>query len=134
MSENREETYPAAPGYKYTYATTDIALATSIIHESIHAFIMNQRGNGVEGFKGNMRDDPQDHEMIATKFRNEIVSTITEYNDNKKLGYSKEDIQTLSWLGLQNTKAFSSQFKTEKEQKDWKTAIDKLLVKVSVEK
>jgi RHS repeat-associated protein len=133
-SQGTKKTYPVSPGFTYNNETNDIALATSIVHEVLHAFILNQRGNGVKGFEGNRRDDPEDHELMATKFRDKIVSAITEYSEEKKLGYSKEDIDVLSWAGLQDTKAFQSKYKTEKEQSDWKAAFDKLATKTTVEK
>jgi RHS repeat-associated protein len=132
-SQDQTTSYSNSPDFTYTTKSTDIAIATVIAHETLHAFVMNQRGNGVEGFKGNMRDDPQDHELLASKYRENIVSTITEYNENKELGYSKEDIQTLSWLGLDDTKAFAAEFKTEKEQAAWRSRLQELTTETTVE-
>jgi hypothetical protein len=46
----------------------------------------------------------------------------------------KQNIETLSWLGLQDTEAFKLEFKTEQERTKWKADLVKLTDTESVEK
>jgi RHS repeat-associated protein len=133
-SQGYEESFPQA-GFKYKYGGTDIGLATALVHETIHAYILNQRANGDKNFDADPGTDPEDHEMMATKFRGDIVTALTEYSEKVKLDYSKADIEVLSWQGLQDTEAFNSAFKTQDERDKWKKALDKLNLKtISYEK
>ncbi|WP_460552060.1 hypothetical protein [Ferruginibacter profundus] len=132
-SEGRKEKLAVSPDYTYSYSGSDIALAGVVIHEALHAFILNQRGEGVAGFEQG-RNDPEDHELIATKFRDQIVSALTDYNHNTKSGFSKEQINVLSWAGLQDTEAFKKEYDTKEKQAAWKTEFDKLAYKSTVEK
>ena len=78
--------------------------------------------------------DPEDHELVATKYRTDIVSALTEFNESEKLGYSNADIETLSWQGLQDTEAFTKAFDTKEKRDQWKNDLDKLNRKSTYEK
>lgn len=131
-SQGYEESYPAA-GFKYTYSATDMGLATALVHEGIHALINEKRANGDKDVNASP-SDPEDHELVATKYRTDIVGALTEFNESEKLGYSKGDIETLSWQGLQDTDAFTKTFDTKEKQDQWKKVLDKLNRKSTYEK
>jgi RHS repeat-associated protein len=71
-----------------TYAETDIAIAKTMIHEMIHAHIagMNIKETG--------------NHNTHSKYRDLLVSGLNEYNKDNNLGYTDEQIQDLSWVGL----------------------------------
>jgi RHS repeat-associated protein len=131
-SQGNEKSYPAA-GYKYTYSATDIGIATVLIHEGIHALINVKRANGDNDVNANP-SDPEDHEILATKYRTDIVGVLTEFNERENLGYSKEDIEVLSWMGLQDTDAFKKVYDTKEKQNQWKKDLEKLNRKSTYEK
>jgi RHS repeat-associated protein len=120
------ETVVQPTGFTYKYSKTDISIVTSVAHEILHAYINNQRAEGVKGFEGDRKNDKEDHELIAKSFRDDIVSALTEYSTQENKGWKSKDIETLSWGGLQDTKAFGETFKTDDERKAWVAAYNKL--------
>lgn len=101
-------------------ARTEIAIARTLIHESIHAYLYNLIETG--GL-----ENTDHHNYMATNFRQDIVVGLKEYAlQNDITNLSDQDFEDLSWVGLQDTKAFSEQFKTVEEQKQWKERVDKL--------
>jgi len=111
-------------GFRYTYKNTEIANALTILHEGIHAYINSQMANGKITVP---RTDDQQHNYLADHFRKDIVAGLTEYNETQKLGLKAEEIETISWVGLESTDAFKKTFKTDEDQEKWRTAADKIL-------
>lgn len=76
---------------------SEIARATVIIHEGIHAKL------APEGFREQL-----DHNIFASSYRVVVLDALTEYyKENLNSEYSDEDIETLSWLGLHESNAFN---------------------------
>lgn len=91
-----------AAGFEYKYKATDIGIAARTIHEIFHPMIFKDVSNK----KGNL-DQNQEHGVLVKKYRSTIVKALKEFNekfaDNK---YSKDDIDILSFGGLENTEEF----------------------------
>ncbi|MFI5151329.1 MAG: hypothetical protein ACHQRM_16480 [Bacteroidia bacterium] len=98
-----------------TTPRSEIAIARTQIHEAIHAWLING---------GNYGDH---HEYMAAHLRKDIVSGLKEYaKQNKIEGLTEQNFQDLSWVGLTDTKAFNSTFKTAADKKAWQARTDKV--------
>lgn len=91
----------------YIMSFSEIGMAQTVIHEGIHAFILNQIGNGTTKVN---KKDREEHNYMADNYRPLILDALKEYNTNHKLGISDEGLEALSWVGLENTEAYKTTF------------------------
>lgn len=96
-----------------TFYLSDIGKAQTVIHEGLHAFILNQMGEGKISVN---RRDAQEHNYLADKFQPTILNALQEYNTANKLGISNEGLTALSWVGLEETKAYQTAYPTAEAQ------------------
>lgn len=103
-----------AAGYEYKYKSTDIGIAARTMHEIYYPLIFKDVSNKKENL-----DNNQEHGVLAKKYRSTIVKALNEFNekfaDNK---YSKQDIEILSWGGLENTEEFGQFLKDSEMTKE----------------
>jgi hypothetical protein len=113
---------------------TDIALARTVIHESIHAYLYWRYDHD-----SNFREQldtmnfelvnyfGDQHEYMARFLREDLVSGMKEFaNDAGISGLSEQDFETLSWVGLQDTGAFRQEFPTPQALADFSRAVYRL--------
>jgi hypothetical protein len=116
----------------YINVATDLAIAQTIQHEMVHAYLLSIYGelrqnkpttllsNNVKPFVdlwgsieqyGNFRIEKNQHEILATAFTNDMAANLQEYDTGKKPS-SVNDIQQfykdLAWGGLQETDAYKN--------------------------
>ncbi|WP_072362394.1 RHS repeat-associated core domain-containing protein [Chitinophaga sancti] len=81
----------------YTRSFTEIGRAQIMIHEAIHAMIGTTIGE----------KDDNNHNAVASH-RQMLVDGLKEYNTKYKLGYSDEDLEVLSWQGLEASDGYKN--------------------------
>lgn len=79
-----------------TSERTQIGIVADVIHEAIHS---------LDYAKKNYLDPNHD---THGKSHSILVSAMKEYRDDNCLDWSNEDIEVISWKGVQNSKAFKS--------------------------
>jgi len=94
-----------------TYNYSEIAIAKTIIHESIHAKI------------GTTFKEDDDHHNMYNTYRALLVAALTEYVKDNKLNYTQEQIEQFSWAGIQASDSFSK-YLTELASKNNTTVDD----------
>lgn len=66
------------------------------------------------------------------------INAMTDYiNDAKgddKIDISADAIKDLSWVGIENTKEFKSNFNTKAERDEWKARVFLLFFQLSIQK
>jgi hypothetical protein len=82
----------------YTYELSDIGKAMNIIHESLHSFVRLEKPN---------KGDDSTHTDF-NEYREKMVSTLKEYNNDNNLGYTDDQLNEVAFTGTRE----SSQFKT----------------------
>ena len=72
---------------------SEIAMAKTLIHEAVHAFdgLTQRKTPNHDGFD-----------------QASVLAGLKEYNSMFNLGYSDEDLEILSWSGLQKSKEYKS--------------------------
>jgi hypothetical protein len=88
----------------YKMKPADVFVAKTLIHESIHAYI------AAKGFQYPWQGSPgpvQEHNFMATEYRKDIVSGLTEFVEENIINISATDIEAVSWAGLDRTGAWS---------------------------
>jgi RHS repeat-associated protein len=79
-------------------AYTKIGMAAVIIHEAIHAGYLGPKGE----------ETGRDHNNFANKYQSKYHDALKEYNADNGNKYSKDQIEALSWQGLEGTDAFDN--------------------------
>jgi hypothetical protein len=96
-------------------------MAKTLIHEALHAKI------GLTN-----KDDDLTHNTFST-YQGVMLSALKEYNKDNKLGFSDNQMEALSWEGVQKSKAFQNYVNGiaekngttyEEEYKNWKDTIE----------
>ncbi|MBK7817912.1 MAG: hypothetical protein IPJ60_10455 [Sphingobacteriaceae bacterium] len=84
-------------------ATSEIFDVQTLLHEAGHAYL-----------KALNQDDPKakgdSHENYSS-IQRQTFTGLKEYSDENKLGYSDEDLENLSWTGIENSTAFDDMIK-----------------------
>jgi RHS repeat-associated protein len=80
---------------------SEIGIAKTVIHEAIHAKI------GASTFD----DDDSKHDYYNSNYRNVLLNALKEYNTDNKLGYSDNQLEALTWEGLDGSKGFKDYIK-----------------------
>lgn len=101
-----EEMFKDAGRLQYKHLS-DAGIVVYTVHEFLHA---KMRSEGLFSDKPANEVNGLDHEEIATKYRSTITAVLTEYNTKNRLGLKAKDIANLSWIGLEETKAFKTEF------------------------
>jgi len=77
---------------------SEIAIAKTLIHEAAHLKIASEN---------NTTKDDNNHDYFANEnYASVIKNALMEYNDERKLGYSEEELDALSWEGSHKSAAF----------------------------
>lgn len=106
-----------------TYERSEIGMAKTLIHEAIHAKI------GLTN-----KTDDADHNTFST-FRNSLLTALKEYNTNNKMGFTGEQLEMLSWEGVDKSAAFKTHLEDlakkngttfEEEHNKWSTEVSKM--------
>ncbi|MCF6133542.1 RHS repeat domain-containing protein, partial [Flavobacterium wongokense] len=92
--------------FEYIYKVKDIFLVQTIIHESLHAMIQVD-GGAKAAYKGKNVDP--NHDKHA-QYRAMMIESLTEYVKANSLSYTAENIEDLSWHGINESKAFKDHF------------------------
>ena len=116
----RAETFDDAPNGAYTvfnYSSfqnsTDLAIARTMIHEAVHAFLLNYFNNDPASAQ---LDYPQlfeaylisqdtalvQHELMGEKFVADIAAALKAYGVSKGYNFSDEVYRDIAWGGLYN--------------------------------
>ncbi len=105
-----EENDPGPPARIFIKKPADMYVAKTLIHECIHAYI-TVTGNNYpwKGAPGPV----QEHNYMATEYRDDIVKGLTEFANENNVVTSAEDIDAIAWAGLDSTTAFSQLSATE---------------------
>lgn len=95
-------------GMEHTIYRTEIGIARTLIHETIHAYLFHNR---------NLTESYDNHETMASEeYRNLMKDGLTQFADENGLSLSEDDLEALSWGGLTETKAFQEKYKTQEER------------------
>jgi RHS repeat-associated protein len=78
----------------YGSKQTEIGMVKTLLHEAIHA----------EDIINGIKSDPNHNGFD----RQTLFEGLKEYNSTNKLGYSNDDLEILSWSGLQDSKEFNT--------------------------
>jgi len=104
---------------KYIDAT-DISIARTILHESVHAFLVTifawdplqanvTYSTMVQDWQKRRRPDLNDiqHDEMVRTFVNDIADALQEYGLKKGYNNSRQFYEDMAWGGLEGTRAFS---------------------------
>jgi RHS repeat-associated protein len=118
-------------GFSYEYKNKPIANFLTILHEGVHAYIINQikLGNLPPDARDTRLDGDENHNLMADNYRNVIVDGLTEYNKTlpEKDRLSTEQIDAVSWVGLDETDAFKKVYTTDAQVEAWKEETSAIL-------
>jgi RHS repeat-associated protein len=112
------------------YERTQISMVADVIHEALHSLIYSNKTYQ----DNNHNKHGESHDML--------VNAMKEYSDDNCLNWSSEDIEIISWKGVQESKAFKSYItdladknKTtyDEELKSFNSKLSKLAWKSSTE-
>ncbi len=107
---------------------TDLAIARTVIHEAIHAYL-GWKTDHDEWFKAELVNDydGDEHEYMASKLRDVLIEGMKEFaNDAGVDGLSDHDFDILSWVGLQQTNEYQKQFPTLEDRERHSLEVIKL--------
>jgi RHS repeat-associated protein len=112
------ETYSAQILMSSVNCQTEIGQAKTLLHEAVHA------RNFIHGTPNN-----QDHSGFDQAA---VLTGLIEYNQSNNLGYSPEQLETISWSGCQESPEFDQYIRKkandnhktyEKQLEDWNTEV-----------
>lgn len=83
----------------------------NLLHEGMHAFLISKAGT--EGAGEN------DIAAGEISYRQDIEKGLKEYNMQNNLGFSDNQLEDLSYLGLQGSNEFNSHFKLDRKANDY---------------
>jgi len=111
ISMNSSRTAGTATLFGFTTTTrrTDIAIARTLIHETMHAYLAVNSSH-LENYAGD------DHEYMAEFMREDLKTGIKEYADKHGIQLDEDDLETLSWAGLHETDAWKNVYDTPEKQ------------------
>ncbi len=116
-SDPVEQPTNAGGSFPVLHNVNNRAIVVNMLHEVIHATIAQ------EALSAGMPipDNDKSHEIMATKYRGDILQGLKEANTDLNLGLTDEIMVDLSWSGLEGTEAFKKshpQFGLMKKEKD----------------
>ena len=107
----------------YLETATDLSIAKTILHESIHAYLLAYYYNDprflyenypqfleevVQGTNGDLM--PIHHEAIIRSFVSDIATSLRKYGESKGYDLSNQFYEDLAWGGLTTMATFSQMF------------------------
>jgi RHS repeat-associated protein len=99
-------------GKTETRGLNEAGRALVVLHEGLHAGIQKEGGIEYAGHKQMIAGDPN-------SYRSDIEQGLKEYNEQNNLGLSKEQVNNLSYYGLQGTNEFDTHFGLNKNDADY---------------
>lgn len=132
---------------------TDLSIATTIVHEMIHAYLISLvKDHSMCGSQG-ICDFPtiydayvQDqikkntnilpeahHELIAKQYVFAIATTIQEFHTGQFTDYPHQDYLDIAWGGLQDTYIFNKNYPDNPTHKNYKDRL-RIMAKINTEK
>lgn len=110
--------------------TTDLAAATTLLHESVHAYLYafykddptSATATYPELFKkyifkkSGINSSETQHNEMAKTFINDIAASLTQYGKKMKFPMNDSFYKDLAWKGLTDTDAFKSLSDTDKKR------------------
>jgi hypothetical protein len=77
----------------YGFEPSEIAMVTTLLHEAVHAY---------DGLTQRTTPDHNGFDQAS------VLAGLMEYNSTYNLGYSNEDLEILSWSGLQKSSEYKN--------------------------
>ncbi len=105
-----------------TQNATDLAVATTIAHESVHAFLVSwansndkasaqleypQLFNRYQYLSKNIDQNSAQHDIIVKDFIKDIAASVEQFGKAKGYNYPPEYYKDLAWKGLDGTADFN---------------------------
>lgn len=114
------------------YDISEIAIASTLIHEAIHGKIASISIKG-----------ENDGHNTFNNYHNDFLKALKEYNTDNNLGYSDQQLLDLSWQGTEKSKQFKSYIDNlakennstyEAEYKNFKTRLQEIIWQKTTDK